>query len=73
MLKRHIQIRQHQAFDHQRNQVIDVRVWIDVMQAYPHSEITQRPGKIRNMSPYWQAQPEVGLVTQIDTIGAGVL
>ena len=42
VLKRHIEIRQDFALRHQRDQLIDRRIRIDVMQAHPDAEFGQR-------------------------------
>ena len=41
MLQRHIEVRQDQAFGHQRQQVVDMRVGVDVVQSRPGRQLPE--------------------------------
>ena len=43
MLKRNIEVRQNLSFGHKRNNVVNRRVRINVMQPHPGAKITQSP------------------------------
>ena len=48
MLERHVEIGQHLAFRHQRDQVVDVRIRIHVVQAHPRAELAERSAQVRH-------------------------
>ena len=72
MLKGNVEIGQHLAFGHQRNDFVDVRVGIDIVQAHPDAELAQR---LRQIGTGWTSRPpqKLGLVLQVHAIGARVL
>ena len=77
MLEGHVQVGQHAPRGHQRNDLVDMRVWVDVVQPHPGAEAfgqaaellaqVEQPGLDR------LAVPEAGAVLDIDAVGAGVL
>ena len=73
MLKRHIKIRQHEAFGHQGNEFIHVRIGIHVMQAYPHAQFAECPGQAVDFRVQVMTRHEVSLLLQINAVGARVL
>src|SRR6185369_6852627 len=73
VLEGHIQVGQDLAFGHQRNDVIDRGVRVDVMQADPDAELGQRLAQLLEARLDRLAAPETGAVLDIDAVGAGVL
>ncbi len=81
MLERHIQIRQHmaleRAFGHHRNDFIDARIRIHVMQTYPcavlRCEFAERADQIGHARLDRLAVPETGTVFDVDAVCARVL
>ena len=73
MLERHVEIRQHLAVRHQREDVIDVRIGVDVVQPHPDTEFAQRPRQIEEFRPYLAAFPFARGVFYVDAIGRRIL
>ena len=46
VLEGNVQVRQHAPFCHERDDLIDVRIGVDVVQAHPHAELTQAAREI---------------------------
>ncbi|MNF61163.1 hypothetical protein D3C84_427990 [compost metagenome] len=73
MLERDVQVRQDLARGHQRDHIVNVRVGVDVVQAYPYTEGAERFAQLQHAGFHRLAVPEVGLVFDVHAIGAGVL
>ena len=73
MLERHVEVRQDLALGHERNDVIDRRIRVNVVQADPDAEAGQRFAQFLEARLDRLATPEGGAVLQIDAVGAGVL
>ena len=73
MLKGNVQIGEYLAFGHQRNDLIDMRVWVDVMQPHPHTKLTERARKIEESCAHLAAFPVTRCVLDVDSIGRRVL
>ena len=73
MLKRNVEIRQNPAFGHQRNDVVDARIRIDVVQPHPHSKLAERVAEVIELGLERAAAPETCPIAGVDAVGAGVL
>ncbi|CAN0621223.1 protein of unknown function [Burkholderia multivorans] len=81
VLERHVEIRQHvtleRAFGHHRDDLIDVRVRIHVMQAHPRAvlrgQLAERADELRHAGLERAAIPEAGAVLDVDAVRARVL
>ena len=57
VLERDVEIGQHLALGHQRDDVVDMRVGIDVMQPHPDAEFAQRACKIDELGAHLAVAP----------------
>ncbi len=73
MLQRDVEVRQYLAIAHQRDDVIHVRVGIDVVQAHPHAELGQLLAQGHHAGLDRHAVVEAGAVLDVDAVGGGVL
>ncbi len=73
VLERDIQVRQDLAGSHQRDHVVDVRVRVHVVQTNPGAQAAECFTQLQHARLDRAAVPEVGLVLDVDAIGAGVL
>ena len=73
VLKRHVEIGQHLAVRHQRDDLVDVRVGIDVVQPHPDAELAERASEIEKFRPHLAALPLARGVFDVDAIGRGIL
>ena len=73
MLERHVEIGQHFAVGHQRNDVVDVRVGVDVVQPHPDAELAQFAREVEEFRPHLAALPGARRIFHIDAVGRGVL
>src|SRR5262249_31458909 len=53
MLKRNIEIGQDLALCHQRDDLVHVRVWVDIMQPHPGAELAKRAGEIEKLRSHF--------------------
>ncbi|EGF33370.1 Putative membrane-associated oxidoreductase [Oxalobacteraceae bacterium IMCC9480] len=77
VLQRHVEVRQDVAFVHQRDDRVDMRIRVDVMQADPCAVIlgqfAERFDQLRHVGLDRTAIPESHAEFDIDAVGAGVL
>ena len=73
VLERHVEIGQNLAVGHQRNQIVDVRIRVDVVQPHPRAELAERRGKIGDACGDRPAAPLRLLVFHVDAVRARVL
>ena len=73
VLERHVEIRQHLAVGHERNQIVDVRIRIDVVQAHPRAELAERRREIGDARGDIAAAPRRLLIFHVDAVRARVL
>src|SRR5882724_7347585 len=73
MLEGYVEIGQYFAMRHQRQDFVDVRVRIDVVQAHPYAEFAQSLHQFGHAGFQRPSAPEAGAVLDVDAIGAGVL
>ena len=73
VLERNVEIGQNLAFGHQRNDVVDMRVGVDVMQPHPDAEFAERACEIDELRAHLAAAPRARRVFDVETIGRGVL
>ena len=73
MLEGHVEVRQDLAFGHQRNQLIDTRIRINVVQAHPDAEFGQCLAQLLQARLDRAAAIEAGTVLHIDAISARIL
>ena len=77
MLERHVEVRQHAPRRHQRQQLVDVRIRIDVVQSHPRAVRLGQPAQCVDQVEHPRLQrlavPEAGAVANVDAVGTGVL
>ena len=73
MLERHIEIGQQLAFGHQWNDLINMRIRVNVMQACPHAEFTESFAQRSHPRLVVAITPTPRRVFQVNAIGTGVL
>ena len=61
------------AVRHERDDLVHMRVGVDVMQPHPDAELAERARKVEEFSPHLAAFPIAGSVFQVDPIGRRVL
>jgi hypothetical protein len=74
VLEGHVEVGQDLALGHQRDQVVDAGIGIDVVQAHPDAELAEFAWH-RSSSRVFTGRPpqEAGAVLDVDAVGAGVL
>ncbi len=73
VLERDVQVRQDLAGGHQWDQLVHVRVRVNVVQAHPYAQAAQGFAEFGHAGFHRRAVPEAGAVFHIDAVGAGVL
>ena len=73
MLKWHIQIGQHFALRHERNNLIDMGVWVNIMQTHPDTQLAQFLDQLGHARFNWPTIDKAGLVFQVNPVSTGVL
>ena len=73
MLEGNVEIGQDLALGHQRDDLVDMRIGIDVVQAHPGAERAELVGEIEEARPHLAIAPEARLILEVDAIGARVL
>ena len=73
MLERHVEVGQHLALRHQRDDLVHMRVGIDVVQPHPDAQLTQRARQIAEFRRHRAAAPVARRIADVDAIGGGVL
>ncbi len=73
MLEGDVEIGQDLALRHERDDLIDMRVGIDVVQADPGAELAELLGEVEEARANLAILPQARLILQVDAVGAGVL
>ena len=73
VLERDVQIRQELAFGHQRDDVVHMRVRVNVVQARPHAQLREACTQVLHAGLVGFVAPLAFGVTHIHAVGAGVL
>ena len=73
MLEGNVEIGQDLALGHQRDDLVDMRIGIDVVQAHPGPELAELAGEVEEARPHLAIAPEARLILEVDAVGAGVL
>ena len=79
MLERYIEIGREKPISHQRDDIVDMGVGVDIVQPYPWPDAirpSQSPefaGEVGHMRAHFAAVERARLMTDIDPIGRGVL
>ena len=73
MLERNVEIRQDTAISHQRDDIVDVRIWIDVVQPHPGVELRESVAKIPETCAKGPSTPKRRTVFEIDAVSTSVL
>ena len=77
VLERNVEIRQQPSLRHQRDDLVDVRIRIDIMQAHPRTvlfrELGQGARKLGHPRLHGAPAPETGAIPDVDAVGARVL
>ena len=63
----------HFAFGHQRDDLVHVGIGVNIVQAHPYTELSQRLAQFLHARFQRAAIPEAGAVFAVDAVGAGVL
>ena len=74
VLERHVEVGQDPALGHQRDDLVDVRIRIDVVQAHPDARAS--PSAVRELGHarlHRPTVPEAGAVAHVDAVRARVL
>ena len=73
MLEGNVEIRQHAALGHQRQNLVDMGIGIDIVQAHPDAERAERLGEAQEARLVILSAPGALGVAEIEPIGARVL
>ena len=73
MLEGDVEIGEDQPLGHQRDDLVDVRIGIDVVEPHPGAELAELAGEVGHVGADLAALPRPGGVPQVDAIGRGVL
>ena len=73
MLERDVQVGEDLAFGHQRDDLVDMRVGIDVVEAHPDAELAEFARQVEELRPHLALAPDAGRVLDVEAVGAGVL
>ena len=73
MLEGNVEIRQNLAFGHQPDDLVDMRVGVDVLQPHPGAEFAELLGEIEEFGADLAVLPRAVGVFDIDAVGRGVL
>jgi hypothetical protein len=79
VLERNVEIRQNAAaaIRHQRHDFVDVRIGVDIVQPHPRAVLFRERSECLDQLSHSRlerpAAPEAGPISDIDTIGTGVL
>ncbi len=73
MLERNVEIGKNFSVSHQGNNVVDMRIGVNVVQPHPGAEVAQRRAQIQEASFQRLAAPRTFRILEIKTVGARVL
>ena len=73
MLERDVEVGEDEPFGHQRDDVVHVRVGVDVVQPHPGAELAELAREVGHVGADFLALPRPRLVADVDAIGARVL
>jgi hypothetical protein len=73
VLERNVEVGQDAPFRHQRDDLVHVRVRVDVMQPYPGAQLAQPAAQVEEARLVFAVAPAAGRVLQVRAVGAGVL
>ena len=73
MLQRHIEVGQDYSLSHEPDQIVNVWIRIDVVQANPNTQTPQMLSQIYNMITQRSRARKICPVTKIYTVGTRVL
>src|SRR6516165_9178568 len=73
MLKRDVEIGQHLALCHQRDDLVHMRVGVDVVQPHPGAELAKCAGEIEKFRPHLAPLPRARRIFEVDPVGRSVL
>ena len=73
MLEGDVEVRRDQAFGHQRDHVVDVRVRIDIVHPRPDAEAAETLREVQETRFVFGAAPGFRLVLDVQSVGGGIL
>ena len=73
VLERDVEIGQHLALGHQRDDLVDMRVGVDIVQPHPGAELAELLGEVEEFGADLAVAPRALGVFDVDAIGRGVL
>ena len=73
MLERNVEVGEDQPFGHQRDDLVDVRIGVDVVQPHPGAELAQLAREVGHVRADFLALPRARLVADVDAVGRRVL
>ena len=73
VLKRDVEIGQDLSVGHQRDDLVDVRIGIDVVQPHPDAEFAERAREVDEFRAYVSVAPLARRVFNVEAVGGGVL
>ena len=73
VLEGDVEIGEDQPLGHQRDDLVDVRIGIDVVEPHPGAELAELAGEIGHVRRDLAALPQPRLLADVDAVGRGVL
>ena len=73
MLERDVEIGKDEPFGHQRDDLIDMRIGIDIVEPHPGGDSAELAGEIGHVRHHLAALPGARLLADIDAVGRRVL
>ena len=73
MLEGNVEVGQHKPFRHQFDDIVDMRVRIDIVEPHPDAERAELADEIDEFGPDRALVKEAFRIAQVKPIGAGVL
>ena len=73
VLQGNIKIGREQTVGHQRNQIVNAGIGIDIMQAYPRAHLPQFAREFENAAFHRLAAPEISAVFNVGAVGGSIL
>ena len=73
VLERDVEVGKNVTFRHQRDDLVDMRVGIHIVQPHPDTELAERLRQIEKPSPLSAIAPSALCVLDVDPVRAGIL
>ena len=73
MLEGNVEVGEDESLGHQRNDLVDMRVGVDVVQSHPDAERAELADEIEELRPHLALAPAARFVAQVDPVGTSIL